>query len=144
MWWVVIGKWKNDVNGGPRWKPIKSWPHQLFEKCCKIVCDCNITLQLNEFHDIMCKHKRKIEEKKRQKCTFGLYILGLFSFWFLTWFRAYLNLKKKKKKNHVHFGPCRQPTNRKCIRAKLGKQFRAIRHQRLCLKINLHIYEGFA
>ena len=24
MWLVVIGKWKNDVNDGPRWKPIRS------------------------------------------------------------------------------------------------------------------------
>ena len=23
MWWVIIGKWKNDINGGPKWKPIR-------------------------------------------------------------------------------------------------------------------------
>ena len=22
----------NDINGGPKWKPIKSWPHQHFVK----------------------------------------------------------------------------------------------------------------
>ena len=40
MWWVIIG---SDVNNGPRWKPIRSWIHQQFEKCCKIVCGCSIT-----------------------------------------------------------------------------------------------------
>ena len=24
VWWVVIGKWKSDINVRPRWKPIKS------------------------------------------------------------------------------------------------------------------------
>ena len=23
MWWVIIGKWKNDINSEPRWKPIR-------------------------------------------------------------------------------------------------------------------------
>ena len=23
MWWVIIGKWKNDINGGSKWKPIR-------------------------------------------------------------------------------------------------------------------------
>ena len=27
-----FAKWKNDINGGPRWKPIKGWPHQHFVK----------------------------------------------------------------------------------------------------------------
>ena len=25
MWWVIIGKWKIDINGEPRWKSIKGW-----------------------------------------------------------------------------------------------------------------------
>ena len=29
----IIGKWKSDINGGPKWKPIK---------CCKIVCGYSI------------------------------------------------------------------------------------------------------
>ena len=29
---MIIGKWKYDINDGPRWKPIKSWPHQHFVK----------------------------------------------------------------------------------------------------------------
>ena len=25
MRWVIIGKWKSDINGRFRWKPIKDW-----------------------------------------------------------------------------------------------------------------------
>ena len=32
MWCVVIGKLKNDVNGGFRGKPIRTWSHQSFVK----------------------------------------------------------------------------------------------------------------
>ena len=31
---AISNKWKSDINSGPKWKPIK---------CCKIVCDYNIT-----------------------------------------------------------------------------------------------------
>ena len=30
MWWMISGKWKNDINGGLRWKPIRSLQHQHF------------------------------------------------------------------------------------------------------------------
>ena len=23
MWWMIINKWKNDINGGSKWKPIR-------------------------------------------------------------------------------------------------------------------------
>ena len=42
---VVSDYWqmkKNDINGGPKWKPIRGWPYQNF-KFCEIVCDCSIT-----------------------------------------------------------------------------------------------------
>ena len=29
---MIIGKWKNDINGGTKWKPIRNWPHQYFVK----------------------------------------------------------------------------------------------------------------
>ena len=29
--WLLVNK-KNDINGGPRWKPIRNWPHQHFVK----------------------------------------------------------------------------------------------------------------
>ena len=32
MWWVTIGKWKNDVNSELRWEPTKSWLQQQFVK----------------------------------------------------------------------------------------------------------------
>ena len=32
MWWMIIGKWKSDINDKPRWKPIRSWTHQHFVK----------------------------------------------------------------------------------------------------------------
>ena len=32
MWWVVIGKWKSDVNGEPKLKLIRNWTHQQFVK----------------------------------------------------------------------------------------------------------------
>ena len=88
----------------------------------------------------MCKHKRKIEEEKKAKMHFWSLYFG-FIFILVPNLISHLS-KSQKTKNHVHFGPCRQPTNRKCICAKLGKQFRGIRHQRLCLKINLHIHKG--
>ena len=30
MWRIIISKWKNDINGGSRWKLIRDWPHQHF------------------------------------------------------------------------------------------------------------------
>ena len=27
-----IGKWKSDITGGPRWKPIRGWPYHHFVK----------------------------------------------------------------------------------------------------------------
>ena len=39
MWWVIIDKWKNDINGGSRWKLVRNWLQQQFiKKCCKIIC----------------------------------------------------------------------------------------------------------
>ena len=35
-------KKKNDINGAPKWKPIRGLPYQNF-KFCEIVCDCSIT-----------------------------------------------------------------------------------------------------
>ena len=32
MWWVFIGKWNSDTNGGTKWKLIRGWPHQQFVK----------------------------------------------------------------------------------------------------------------
>ena len=32
MWWVIINKWKSDINGKPKWKPIRGWSHQHFVK----------------------------------------------------------------------------------------------------------------
>ena len=32
MWWVIIGKWKSDINDGSRWKPIRDWLQQYFIK----------------------------------------------------------------------------------------------------------------
>ena len=32
MCWVVIDKWKSDINGEFSWKPIKGWLHQYFVK----------------------------------------------------------------------------------------------------------------
>ena len=32
MRWVIIGKWKNDIIGGPKWKLIRGWSHQYFVK----------------------------------------------------------------------------------------------------------------
>ena len=32
IWWVIIGKWKNGINGGSRWKLIRDWSHQHFVK----------------------------------------------------------------------------------------------------------------
>ena len=32
MWWMIIGKWKSDINDGSRWKPIRGWSHQHFVK----------------------------------------------------------------------------------------------------------------
>ena len=45
MWWVIIDKWKNDINSGSKWKPIRGWPYHHFVKCCKIICGCSITHQ---------------------------------------------------------------------------------------------------
>ena len=27
MWWMIIGKWKSEINGRSRWKPIKGWSY---------------------------------------------------------------------------------------------------------------------
>ena len=32
MWWMIIGKWKSDINDGSKWKPKKGWPYQYFVK----------------------------------------------------------------------------------------------------------------
>ena len=32
IWWVITGKWKSDINGKPRWKPIRDWLYQNFVK----------------------------------------------------------------------------------------------------------------
>ena len=32
MWWVIIDKQKSNINGRPKWKPIKGLPHQYFVK----------------------------------------------------------------------------------------------------------------
>ena len=48
MWWVVIGKWKSNINSGSKWKPIRNLSHQQFVKILlyKIICDCSITQKL--------------------------------------------------------------------------------------------------
>ena len=43
MWLVVIGKWKNNVNNGSKWKPIKVNHINNLKKYCKIICDYNIS-----------------------------------------------------------------------------------------------------
>ena len=30
--WVIIDKWKSNINGGAKWKPIRSSSHQNFVK----------------------------------------------------------------------------------------------------------------
>ena len=30
--WVIIDKWKSNINGRPRWKPIRNLSHQYFIK----------------------------------------------------------------------------------------------------------------
>ena len=32
MWWVIIDKWKGDINGEFRWKLIINWLDQHFIK----------------------------------------------------------------------------------------------------------------
>ena len=32
MWWVIIDKWKYDINSDPKWKLIRGRPHQHFVK----------------------------------------------------------------------------------------------------------------
>ena len=29
---MISDKWKNDINSGPKWQRIRSWPHQYFVK----------------------------------------------------------------------------------------------------------------
>ena len=30
--WLLVNEKKNDINCGPKWKPIRGWPHQHFVK----------------------------------------------------------------------------------------------------------------
>ena len=40
---MVIGKWKCDISGSPKWEPIKICHINSFLKCCKIICTYSIT-----------------------------------------------------------------------------------------------------
>ena len=37
MWWVVIGKWKNDVSGGHEWKWVTLQTQTIFQHFYKLL-----------------------------------------------------------------------------------------------------------